>query len=151
LAVPMIAVGIVTSGVAYCSLNSATGAGKPPGGVRYVNVWVASPSFPSASNALTVAVNTPGVAEVNVAVPAELKATVLPLISKARLASGWPSCVWVTTESVTVSPTRAVVSETLSVTSGGSRFEGSVLSSRVNVSASELVLPATSVTCAVKV
>ena len=37
------------------------------------------------------------------------------------------------TENVTVSPTRAVVSERFSVTSGGSRFDGSVLSIRVKV------------------
>ena len=49
----MIAVGIVTTGVTNVSLKPAVGAGRPLGGVRNVSVWVASPSFPSASNAFT--------------------------------------------------------------------------------------------------
>ena len=84
LAVPMIGVGIVTTGVTTVSLKPATGAGWPFGGVRNVSVWVASPSLPSASNAFTITVNTPGVTEENVAVPAALKATWLPLISRPR-------------------------------------------------------------------
>ena len=74
-AVPMIGVGIVTTGVTWVSLKPATGAGKPFGGVRNVSVCVASPSLPSASNAFTVTVKIPGVTDENVAVPAELIAT----------------------------------------------------------------------------
>ena len=69
----MIGVGIVTTGVTDVSLKPAVGAGWPFGGVRNVSVCVASPSFPSASKALTVTVNTPGVTEENVAVPAGLE------------------------------------------------------------------------------
>ena len=77
--------------------------------------------------------------------------TGLPLISRTSFASGWPSWVCVGIVNVTVSPTRAVVSERFSVTSGGSRFVVSVLAIRVKVSASVLMLPATSVTCTVNV
>ena len=150
-AVPMIGVGIVTTGVTWVSLKPATGAGKPLEGARNVSVCVASPSSALGIERLDYNREHPrrhrpecrrtGWAQRDgVAVDQQnLICQRLPIVRLGRHGE------------------RDRVSEAgrrftrLSVTSGGSRLVVSSLSIRVKVFCRLLVLPATSVTCTVKV